>query len=570
MIADIVQTGLASWWAPALAFVAGPRLVRVPVRVPARSGLRLLRLGRTSRRRRDPASACSRSCSSSRGSRSCSRCSVRSPGGSCRSSRETWANGWAARSCRDRPVHDRLRAPARLRHALHGAAPVPREGPAGRGGGVAARDGVRGGMDAVPGPRADGDPGDRGRRRARCAVSCCSSRTPSAWGFRSCSWGSVSSGSWARSAGSAVTTRGSPASRERCWSWWACLLVTGVFTRIVAPLARFAPGSVSCPHGIPLAPAPGSAPDRRILAKPHALLQPDHLATVHGPGVAHPALDAHRADPVADAGARFGGGVPGPPMAELAGARVPVPAGPPAGRRVLRASRALRRVRVVVVRADHDAAVRLARRVPVPAHARAGADAPPASGPGARDRRVPAVPGTRGLGRPRSRDRRLAPRAAPPPVPRGARRRRPAGARRREGRAPRGRELALPLGVPADRDRRDLRQGHRLHRQGGGGGGQDLDRRPGELRRRPAHGTVLQRRLHRCGAPSPGVRGHVSHRPASRWTSSRTWICWTRRATSPEQADIRVNHPASIDGVEFFQYGFGWAPVVEVREHGER
>ena len=36
-----------------------------------------------------------------------------------------------------------------------------------------------------------------------------------------------------------------------------------------------------------------------------------------------------------------------------------------------------------------------------------------------------------------------------------------------------------------------------------------------------------------------------------------------------QQADIRVNHPASIDGVEFFQYGFGWAPVVEVREHGE-
>ncbi len=26
------------------------------------------------------------------------------------------------------------------------------------------------------------------------------------------------------------------------------------------------------------------------------------------------------------------------------------------------------------------------------------------------------------------------------------------------------------------------------------------------------------------------------------------------------QADIRVNEPASIDGVEFFQYGFGWAP----------
>ena len=33
-----------------------------------------------------------------------------------------------------------------------------------------------------------------------------------------------------------------------------------------------------------------------------------------------------------------------------------------------------------------------------------------------------------------------------------------------------------------------------------------------------------------------------------------------------ERTDIRVNHPASIDGVEFFQYGFGWAPVVEIRQ----
>jgi cytochrome c biogenesis protein len=32
-----------------------------------------------------------------------------------------------------------------------------------------------------------------------------------------------------------------------------------------------------------------------------------------------------------------------------------------------------------------------------------------------------------------------------------------------------------------------------------------------------------------------------------------------------KQADIRVNDPASIDGIEFFQYGFGWAPVVQVR-----
>ncbi len=30
-------------------------------------------------------------------------------------------------------------------------------------------------------------------------------------------------------------------------------------------------------------------------------------------------------------------------------------------------------------------------------------------------------------------------------------------------------------------------------------------------------------------------------------------------------ADIRVNHPATFDGIRVFQYGFGWAPVVEVR-----
>ena len=29
--------------------------------------------------------------------------------------------------------------------------------------------------------------------------------------------------------------------------------------------------------------------------------------------------------------------------------------------------------------------------------------------------------------------------------------------------------------------------------------------------------------------------------------------------------DIRVNHPASIEGLRLYQFGFGWAPVVEVR-----
>ncbi len=33
--------------------------------------------------------------------------------------------------------------------------------------------------------------------------------------------------------------------------------------------------------------------------------------------------------------------------------------------------------------------------------------------------------------------------------------------------------------------------------------------------------------------------------------------------------DIRVNHPAEIDGVKFFQFGYGWAPVIEVRQDGK-
>ena len=36
----------------------------------------------------------------------------------------------------------------------------------------------------------------------------------------------------------------------------------------------------------------------------------------------------------------------------------------------------------------------------------------------------------------------------------------------------------------------------------------------------------------------------------------------------PRPVDIRVNHPASIDGVRLYQYAFGWAPVIEVRRGG--
>jgi cytochrome c biogenesis protein len=31
-------------------------------------------------------------------------------------------------------------------------------------------------------------------------------------------------------------------------------------------------------------------------------------------------------------------------------------------------------------------------------------------------------------------------------------------------------------------------------------------------------------------------------------------------------ADIRVNHPATFDGLRFYQFGFGWAPVIQVNQ----
>ncbi|HEU4527154.1 MAG TPA: cytochrome c biogenesis protein ResB [Actinomycetota bacterium] len=36
-----------------------------------------------------------------------------------------------------------------------------------------------------------------------------------------------------------------------------------------------------------------------------------------------------------------------------------------------------------------------------------------------------------------------------------------------------------------------------------------------------------------------------------------------------ERVDIRVNHPAEAEGVKFYQFGYGWAPVIRVEEDGE-
>jgi cytochrome c biogenesis protein len=36
-----------------------------------------------------------------------------------------------------------------------------------------------------------------------------------------------------------------------------------------------------------------------------------------------------------------------------------------------------------------------------------------------------------------------------------------------------------------------------------------------------------------------------------------------------QTAEIAVNHPAAIEGIKLYQFGYGWAPVIEVRKNGE-
>ena len=147
-------------------------------------------------------------------------------------------------------------------------------------------------------------------------------------------------------------------------------------------------------------------------------------------------------------------GLAGAAVAELPGTGHPLPAGSPARRRPLRPARALRRLRVVVVRARHGPALRVARRLPRPAHPRGGPQPPRKS----RCRRARST---------RSVSTRSAWCPQTPRVSSTVRvtscgdacsawqgRRWPPGARGREGGAPGDREPALPLGVPVDRHRR--------------------------------------------------------------------------------------------------------------------
>ena len=236
------------------------------------------------------------------------------------------------------------------------------------------------------------------------------------------------------------------------------------------------------------------------------------------------------------------------------GARAAVPGRAPVLGHVLRPRGALRRLRVVVVRAAHGAAVRLAGRVPRAAHAGALARrcAP---------RRCRPARSTRSRATPRCRSARR-PTQAIDAARRTLRRR-----RFRVARDPARPALAAEKGIAREVGSlafhwafilllvgRDLRQGHRVQRARRRRRGSDVGRRRGELRRHD-QGRPLLRRLHRASACTCATSGATSCRPVSRWTSSPTWTCCVPTDPLRPPGAIRVNQPARVEGLWIYQSG---------------
>ena len=81
--------------------------------------------------------------------------------------------------------------------------------------------------------------------------------------------------------------------------------------------------------------------------------------------------------------------------------------------------------------------------------------------------------------------------------------------------------------------------------------------------------SVLQRRLHRHRSRAPRLRGQLPpERAADRLHLPRPVP--RSRGTATGSQEIRVNHPAEVEGLHVFQEGFGWSPVVEVSVDGRR
>jgi cytochrome c biogenesis protein len=85
-------------------------------------------------------------------------------------------------------------------------------------------------------------------------------------------------------------------------------------------------------------------------------------------------------------------------------------------------------------------------------------------------------------------------------------------------------------------------------------------------------GTLREGRFFR--EDHTGIQVHVLDFEASYRTTGQPRDFVTRaQLTDPSSGqartvDIRVNHPAEMDGVKLYQFGYGWAPVVRVEKDG--
>ena len=58
----------------------------------------------------------------------------------------------------------------------------------------------------------------------------------------------------------------------------------------------------------------------------------------------------------------------------------------------------------------------------------------------------------------------------------------------------------------------------------------------------------------------------ISARPASRWISCPASTCSNPDGSLLRSQDVRVNHPAEVNGISIYQINFGWAPRIVIED----
>ena len=299
--------------------------------------------------------------------------------------------------------------------------------------------------------------------------------------------------------------RRSPRSRARSWSLVGVLLATGEFTRLLAPLLRYTPGLLrarAVASGRPMShPAPADAamtlaPDRRRFA--WRTLRSMRTALILLMLLALASIGGSLLPQIPNSPERVASYlVDHPFFGELLPARGSV-----------------RRLRLVVVRPDHGAALHLAARVPAAAVARACSE----RSANARSRRESSTPSrsyreSTVAAAPDGRGDPARAGAAPAALPRGRATVSPVAAEK--GMLREIGSLRLPLGVRPAPGWRDRGQGHRLHGRATSSRARPGPTPPPTTTGRSATGPLLLRRLLAVPASTSSTSRTLRPRPGS-------------------------------------------------------